>query len=142
MKTTYNFILNDLLLNSKDKKFINGFINELVKKGVVLEFEYLNEQSFIKEPYVELKKLLDKTLDTIYLKLECVKDQIFEGAASFREKECKLLAQIKRAGFNLYKTQYGEFILYHVDADKKGRKLKFVVYTNSAEFVDFIEDLR
>lgn len=142
METTYNFIINDLLLNSEDKKFIEGFSNEFVDKGIILEVEYLTEQSFTREPYTKLKNLLDQTMESCKLKLKCVKDQDFEGASSFREEERKFIIQIERVGFNFYNLKQNEFALYHVDVDKKKRKLKFVIYTNSEEFIAFIGEIK
>ncbi len=142
MKTTYNFILSNLLWNSEDNEFIDGFCNELVEKGVVIEVEYLTEQLFTTEPYAEVKNLLDQTKEASHLKLKHVHAQDFEGAALARSKERTLIAEIEKAGFNFHHPQRSGFALYHVDADKKGRKLKFLVHTNSEEFIAFIEGIR
>lgn len=142
MKTTYNFILYDLLGNSEDKEFIDGFVTELVNKGIILEVEFHNEQFPTNEPYAKLKSLIDQTMETIHLKIKCVKDQDFEGAASFRSQERKILFQIEKTGFELYKLQQDEFALYHVDVNKKGLKIKFIAYTNSEKFIAFIENIK
>jgi hypothetical protein len=142
MDANYNFILTELLWYSEDKEFIAGFIEEFVSKEITLQVDYLTEDSFAPPPYSDIKKLLDQTLEASNLKLESIKAQDFEGAASYRDKERELLRLIDECGFNLYYLDKGYFALYHVIADKKWRKLTFTVYTNSQNCIDFIERIR
>ena len=142
MDANYNFILTELLWYSEDKEFIDGFIEEFINKKITLQIDYLTEESFATPPYSDLKKLLDQTLEVNNQKLKCIKAQDFEGAASYRNKERELLGLIDGCGFNLYYLDNGYFALYHVNADKKGRKLAFTVYTKSSKFVELIEGIR
>jgi hypothetical protein len=142
MEATYNFIITDLLWYSEDKEFIDGFASEFVNLGVKLEIEFLNDKSFTTKPLARVKKNLDKALEINQLKLNCLKAQDFEGAAAFRITERELSTQLKKGGFNLYKLNYNEFALYHVDVDKKNRKMKLTIFTNSSECVELIEEIR
>lgn len=142
MKTTYNFILNDLLRNSEDKEFVNGFCEELVDKSVILDVEYLAKLLLTVEPYGELKHLIDQAIEASQLKLKHVKGQDFEGAASFRDKELKFITQIEETGFTFHKLQRAEFAIYHVEVEKGKRKIKFLIHTNSNKFKAFIDGIR
>lgn len=142
MENTYNFILHDLLCLRDDKELTNKFCHELVNGKINLEVEYLSEQQLAAKPYAELKSLLDQGREANYLKLSHVKAQNFEGAASCRERERKLLNQIETAGFRLHFMQHNEFTLYRVDMDKEERKIKFLVHTNSEEFIGLMEEIR
>jgi hypothetical protein len=142
MEATYNFIITELLWFSEDKEVIDGFVNEFISKGVKLEIEFINDNSFSTKPLAELKKNLDKALEINQLKLNCVKAQDFEGTAAFRNTERELSSQLNKGGFTLNKLTTNEFALYHVDVDKKNKKLKLTIFTNSTECIELIEEIR
>ncbi|MDY0199878.1 MAG: hypothetical protein RBR40_02700 [Tenuifilaceae bacterium] len=142
MKPTYNFILNDLLYNSEDKEFIDGFYEELVDKAIVLEVEYLTKLPPNTGLYSELEHLIEQTMEASHLKLNHIKGQNFESASLFRDVERMFISQIKETGFNLHKLQQDEFALYHVDVEKENRKIKFLIHTNSNKFKTFIDEIR
>ncbi|MDY0254114.1 MAG: hypothetical protein RBR30_06840 [Tenuifilaceae bacterium] len=141
MEAKYNFILTDLLWNIEDKEFVDGFTEEMIRKGVTLEVDFLSHITFATKSYAMLNKLLNECLDARSHKLQCVKHQDFEGAASHREKERKLLTLIENEGFGLSFTQHNEYALYHVDVDTKNRNVKFTVYTNGSEYIAFLSDI-
>jgi hypothetical protein len=154
MEAKYNFILADLLWSFEAKEippdllwdfdyneFIYGFTEEMIRKGVTLEVDFISHNTFSTKSYVKLKKLLNQCLDARNLKLQCVKNQDFEGAASHREKERKLLNLIENEGFGLSFTQHNEYALYHVDVDTKNRNVRFTFYTNGNESAKFLQEL-
>lgn len=154
MEANYNFILTDLLWSFGAKnispdllwgfdynEFIDGFIEEMIRKGVTLEVNLLSQNTFSTKRYAKLKKMLTQCLDARSLKLKCVKDQDFEGASSHRETERELLSQIENEGFCLSVTLHNEYALYHVDVDTKNRNVKFTVYTNGNECEVFLLDI-
>jgi hypothetical protein len=154
MKAKYNFILADLLWSYSAKEiptdllrgfdyneFIDGFTEEMIRKGATLKVDFISHNTLSTKGYAKLKKLLNKCLEARSLKLQCVKNQDFEGASSYREKERELLSQIENEGFGLTFTQHNEYALYHVDVDKKNRNVRFTVYTNGSECVKFLNEL-
>jgi hypothetical protein len=141
MEAKYNFILTDLLWNIEDKEFVDGFTEEMIRKGVTLEVNFLSHITFATKSNAMLNKLLNECLDARSHKLQCVKHQDFEGAASHRAKERKLLTLIENEGFGLSFTQHNEYALYHVDVDTKKRNVRFTVYTNGSEYEKFLKEL-
>lgn len=141
MEAKYNFFLTDLLWNIEDKEFINGFTEEMIRKGVTLEVDFIRHNTFSTKSNAKLKKVLNQCLEARSLKLQCVKDQNFEGAASNRKKERELLSQIENEGFDLTNIQHNEYVLYHVDVDTKNRNVRFTVYTNGNECEAFLLDM-
>ncbi|NHB67321.1 hypothetical protein [Perlabentimonas gracilis] len=154
MEAKYNFILADLLWSFDAKEiptnllrgfdyneFIDGFTEEMIRKGATLDVDFLCHNKFSTKRYAKLKKLLNKCLDARSLKLQCVKNQDFEGASSHRNKERELLSQIENEGFGLSFTQQNEYALYHVDVDTKNRNVRFTVYSNGSECETFLLDI-
>ena len=139
MEAQNNFILTELLWNSEDKGFINDLIVELANEAITLEIEYLDEDSFATESFIELKSVIDQTLETNRKKLNCIRGQDFEGAAFFRNEQLVLLNQMEAQGFSLYTLGEGKYVVYHVNVDKKSRKIKFIVYTTSEDCAVFLK---
>jgi len=154
MEAKYNFILADLLWSFEAKEtppdllwdfdyneFIDGFTEEMIRKGVTLEVDFISHNTFSTKGYAKLKNLLNQYLDARSLKLQRVKNQDFEGASSHRNKERELLSQIENEGFGLSFTQQNEYALYHVDVDTKNRNVRFTVYSNGSECETFLLDI-
>lgn len=154
MEAKYNFILADLLRSFEAKEiqpnllqdfdhneFIDGFTEEMIRKGVILKVDFISRNTLSTKRYTKLKNLLNQCLDARNLKLQCVKNQDFEGASSHREKEHELLSRIENEGFGLYVMQHNEYALYRVDVDTKNRNVRFTVYTNGKECKAFLLDI-
>lgn len=154
MEAEYNFILADLLWNFEAKEippdllwgfdyneFVNGFTDEMLRKGVTLEVDFLSHNTFSTKSYAKLKKLLNKCLDARRLKIQRERIFDFERAALHREKEREFLSQIEKEGFGLSFTQHNEYALYHVDVDTKNRIVRFTVYSNGSEYEAFLLDI-
>jgi hypothetical protein len=154
MEAKYNFILADLLWSFEAKEipsdllwdfdyneFIDGFTEEMIRKGVTLDVDFISHNTFSTKSYAKLKNLLNQCLDARRLKIQRERKFDFERAALHREKENELLSQIENEGFGLSFTQHNEYALYHVDVDTKNRNVRFTVYSNGNEYITFLSDI-
>jgi hypothetical protein len=142
MESNYNFILTELLQNLEDNELIEGFIAELAAKKIALQVEYLSAEWFTTSGCENIKDLLDQTLEANHQKLKSVKNQNFEAAAAFREKERNLCLELEKQGFNLVLLENNGFALYRVNVEKKPRNIKFTIYTNSSDCMALTEKIQ